>query len=34
MSIEQALQARSESKCELCGATEDLAVFAVSAVFG
>jgi protein PhnA len=29
MSIEQALQARSESKCELCGATEDLAVFAV-----
>ncbi len=29
MSIEQELQARSESKCELCGATEDLAVFAV-----
>lgn len=29
MSIEQALQARSESKCELCGATESLAVFAV-----
>jgi protein PhnA len=29
MSIEQALQARSESKCELCGASEDLAVFAV-----
>jgi protein PhnA len=29
MSIEQALQARSESKCELCGATEDLAVLAV-----
>ncbi|QSR35921.1 PhnA protein [Marinobacterium iners] len=29
MSIEQALQARSESKCELCGATEDLAVFAL-----
>jgi protein PhnA len=29
MTIEQALQARSESKCELCGATEDLAVFAV-----
>ncbi|SEA56169.1 PhnA domain-containing protein [Marinobacterium iners] len=29
MSIEQALQARSESKCELCGATENLAVFAV-----
>ncbi len=29
MSIEQALQARSESKCELCGATEDLSVFAV-----
>ncbi len=29
MSIEQALQARSESKCELCGATEDLAVFSV-----
>ncbi|MGD9861218.1 MAG: PhnA domain-containing protein [Marinobacterium sp.] len=29
MSIEQALQARSESKCELCGATEDLAVFPV-----
>lgn len=29
MSIEQALQARSESKCELCGATKDLAVFPV-----
>jgi len=29
MTIEQALQARSESKCELCGATEDLAVYAV-----
>jgi protein PhnA len=29
MSTEQALQARSESKCELCGATEDLAVYEV-----
>ena len=30
MTIEQALRTRSESKCELCGATEDLAVFPVS----
>lgn len=29
MSIEKTLHARSESKCELCGATEDLAVYAV-----
>ncbi len=29
MSTEQALQARSESKCELCGATDDLAVYEV-----
>ena len=29
MSIEQALQARSESKCELCGATESLGVYEV-----
>jgi protein PhnA len=29
MSTEQALQARSESKCELCGATEGLAVYEV-----
>mgnify|MGYP000392149140 FL=1 len=29
MSIEQALHTRSESKCELCGSTEDLAVFTV-----
>lgn len=29
MTIEQALHTRSESKCELCGATDDLAVFAV-----
>lgn len=30
MSVEQALQTRSENKCELCGATEGLAVFEVS----
>jgi len=29
MSTEQALKARSESKCELCGATEGLAVYQV-----
>jgi len=29
MAIEKALQARSESKCELCGATDNLGVFAV-----
>ena len=29
MSTEQALQARSESKCELCGATENLCVYEV-----
>ncbi len=29
MSIEQALRARSESKCELCGATEALGVYEV-----
>jgi len=29
MSIEQALQTRSESKCELCTATENLAVYEV-----
>jgi len=29
MSIEKTLQERSESKCELCGATDDLAVYAV-----
>jgi len=29
MSIEQALQTRSESKCELCAATEDLGVYEV-----
>jgi protein PhnA len=29
MSTEQALLARSESKCELCGATEDLGVYEV-----
>ena len=29
MSTEKALQARSESKCELCGATEGLAVYEV-----
>ncbi|OGQ86027.1 MAG: PhnA protein [Deltaproteobacteria bacterium RIFOXYD12_FULL_56_24] len=29
MSIEKTLQARSESKCELCGATENLAVYEV-----
>ena len=29
MSIEQALHTRSESKCELCGATDALAVFPV-----
>ncbi len=29
MSTEQALQARSESKCELCGATDNLALYAV-----
>ncbi len=29
MSTEQALQARSESKCELCSATDDLAVYEV-----
>ncbi|MCP3667049.1 MAG: hypothetical protein GY696_31920 [Gammaproteobacteria bacterium] len=29
MSTEAALQARSESKCELCGATESLVVYAV-----
>ena len=29
MSTEQALQARSESKCELCGASESLAVYEV-----
>ncbi|MDQ6954874.1 MAG: PhnA domain-containing protein [Mariprofundaceae bacterium] len=29
MGIEQALQARSESKCELCAATEKLAVYEV-----
>ncbi len=29
MSIEQALHTRSESKCELCGATEALAAFSV-----
>ena len=29
MSIESKLQARSESKCELCGATENLAVYEV-----
>lgn len=29
MSIEQTLQARSESKCELCAATENLAVYEV-----
>ena len=29
MSTEKALQARSESKCELCGATENLAVYEV-----
>jgi len=29
MTIEQALHTRSESKCELCGAAEDLAVFPV-----
>jgi protein PhnA len=29
MSTEQALHARSESKCELCGATENLELFAV-----
>jgi len=29
MSIEQALQTRSESKCELCAATENLAVYEV-----
>ncbi|MDX8405853.1 MAG: PhnA domain-containing protein [Mariprofundus sp.] len=29
MAIEKALQARSESKCELCGATDHLGVFAV-----
>ena len=31
MSIEKALQTRSENKCELCGATENLAVFEVPA---
>lgn len=30
MSIEQTLQERSESKCELCGATDSLGVFAVA----
>lgn len=29
MTIEQTLRERSESKCELCGATEDLAVYEV-----
>ncbi|MEH6578172.1 MAG: PhnA domain-containing protein [Amphritea sp.] len=29
MSTEQALQARSESKCELCGATDNLGVYEV-----
>ncbi len=29
MTIEQQLQQRSESKCELCGATDDLSVFEV-----
>lgn len=29
MNTEQALQARSESKCELCGATENLGVYEV-----
>jgi len=29
MSIEQALQTRSESKCELCGASDNLAVYEV-----
>ena len=29
MSTEQALKARSESKCELCGATDDLAVYEI-----
>lgn len=32
MSIEQALHTRSESKCELCGATDALAVFPVPPV--
>lgn len=32
MSIEQALQARSGSKCELCGAGQDLAVYEVPPV--
>lgn len=31
MSIEQALQTRSDSKCELCGATEELGVYEVPA---
>lgn len=29
MSVERELQARSESKCELCGATEDLNVYEI-----
>ena len=29
MSIEQILRERSESKCELCNATEDLVVYEV-----
>jgi len=29
MTTEQALQARSESKCELCGATDDLSVYEI-----
>ena len=29
MSIEKTLHARSESKCELCGATESLGVYEV-----
>jgi len=29
MSIESALQQRSESKCELCGATDDLSVYEI-----
>jgi protein PhnA len=32
MSIENALQARSESKCELCGSTDDLAIYEVPPV--
>ena len=29
MSLEKELQARSESKCELCGATENLGIYLV-----